>query len=92
MEQILDKASGITLNASYLDHKWGTTLDFDSANFVGMIVEGDDACGPYGCKGMGEPCISNVSAIASAIYNAVGVWMNELPITPQRLLKALGKA
>jgi len=92
MEQILDKASGITLNASYLDHKWGTTLDFDSANHEGMLVVGDDACGPYGCKGMGEPCISNFSAIAQAVYNAVGVWINEPPITPQRLLKALGKA
>ncbi|MDD4230801.1 MAG: xanthine dehydrogenase family protein molybdopterin-binding subunit [Dehalococcoidales bacterium] len=92
MEQIVDKDTGLTVNGSYLDHKWGTSLDFDTAGFSAALVEGDDACGPYGCKGMGEPCISNMSSIASAVYNAIGVWIHQPPITPQKVLKALGKA
>ncbi|MCY3807407.1 MAG: hypothetical protein OXG91_13125, partial [bacterium] len=46
--------------------------------------------GPYGAKGIGE--MSNnaqPAAIATAVYDAVGVWVTELPITPERVLKAL---
>jgi CO/xanthine dehydrogenase Mo-binding subunit len=91
-EHIVDKNTGITLNANQLDHKWPTTLDVDGDNWDVIIVETDDACGPYGCKGIGEPTLNSFGCIANAVYNATGVWVKEVPLTPQRLLKALGKA
>jgi nicotinate dehydrogenase medium molybdopterin subunit len=46
--------------------------------------------GPYGAKGMGEPALAPTApAIANAIYDAVGVRIKELPITPDKVLKAL---
>ena len=46
--------------------------------------------GPYGAKSLGEPpSIGPAPAIANAIYQAVGVRINELPITPDKLLNAL---
>jgi CO/xanthine dehydrogenase Mo-binding subunit len=91
-EHIVDKNTGITLNANQLDHKWPTTLDVDGDNWDVIIVETDDACGPYGCKGIGEPTLNSFGCIANAVYNATGVWVKDVPLTPQRLLKALGKA
>ena len=89
-EQILDMDSGATLNASYLDQKWPTTLDLNSDRHEAIIVESDDACGPYGCKGIGEPCVSNYGAIANAVYNATGKWISNPPMTPAKVLDALG--
>jgi CO/xanthine dehydrogenase Mo-binding subunit len=91
-EHVVDPTTGITLNANQLEHKWPTFLDHDGANEEAIIVETDDACGPYGCKGLGEPAVNSFGCIANAVYNATGVWVTEVPLTPQRLLKALGKA
>ncbi len=55
-----------------------------------IFVETNDPEGPYGAKGVGEPALDPVpAAIANAIYNAVGVRMTRLPITPERLLAAI---
>jgi xanthine dehydrogenase YagR molybdenum-binding subunit len=89
-EQILDMDSGATLNASYLDQKWPTTLDLNSNRHEAIIIESDDACGPYGCKGIGEPSVSNYGAIANAVYNATGKWIGNPPMTPAKVLEALG--
>ncbi|UCE97466.1 MAG: xanthine dehydrogenase family protein molybdopterin-binding subunit [Dehalococcoidia bacterium] len=91
-EHIVDKNTGITLNASQLTHRWPTPLDHDGNVEDVIIVETDDACGPFGCKGIGEPVLNSFGCIANAVYNATGVWVKEAPLTPQRLLKALGKA
>ena len=55
-----------------------------------VIVECASSGGPYGAKGIGE-MTANVPmpAIVSAIHDAVGVWIDELPVTPERLLRAL---
>jgi len=55
-----------------------------------VICECPSACGPYGAKGIGE-ITANVPtpAIASAINNAIGVSINEIPITPEKILRAL---
>jgi len=46
--------------------------------------------GPFGAKGIGEAAINPVpAAIANAIYNATGIWFREMPITPEKVLKAL---
>jgi CO/xanthine dehydrogenase Mo-binding subunit len=94
--QIFEKTNqdviGATINASYLEHKWPTPLDLPTEKYQVFPVETDDACGPFGAKGMGEPVVSNQACIANAIHNATGVWVTTPPITPDKLLKALGKA
>lgn len=89
-EQFLDPETGATLNASYLDQKWPTTLDLHSDRHQAIIIESDDACGPYGCKGIGEPSVSNYGAIANAVYNAIGKRIGNPPITPAKIIEALG--
>ena len=55
-----------------------------------IIVTTDDAYGPFGAKGVGEAVMCpTAAAIANAIYDAVGVRIKELPITPAKVLKAL---
>lgn len=88
---IYDKATGAMLNPNFLDTKFPTTLDFDHRKLQGFLIETDDACGAYGCKGMGEPVVPNYPCISNAVYNAIGKWVS-FPITPQGILEALGKA
>ncbi len=55
-----------------------------------IIIENPSSDGPYGAKGIGEMANnSQPPAIAAAVYDAVGVWITELPITPERVLRAL---
>jgi CO/xanthine dehydrogenase Mo-binding subunit len=55
-----------------------------------LILENPSAGGPYGAKGIGEMANNpQPPAIAAAVYDAVGVWVTELPITPERVLRAL---
>jgi CO/xanthine dehydrogenase Mo-binding subunit len=57
-----------------------------------VIVEVKDPNGPWGARGMGElPYLAVAPAIAAAIHDAAGVWINEFPFTPERVLRALGK-
>jgi CO/xanthine dehydrogenase Mo-binding subunit len=93
-DQVHDQTNGLCVNPSFLDMKVPnpTSLDMDTSNHIGIIVESIDDCGPYGAKGMGEPCISNYGAIANAVYNAIGEWCLEGALLPQKILKALGKA
>jgi CO/xanthine dehydrogenase Mo-binding subunit len=57
-----------------------------------VIVEVNDPNGPWGARGLGElPYLPVAPAIAAAIHDATGVWINELPFTPERVLRALGK-
>jgi CO/xanthine dehydrogenase Mo-binding subunit len=56
------------------------------------IVESNDPNGPYGAKGASETAIlPGAPAIANAVFNAVGIRLNELPITPEKVLAALRK-
>ena len=55
-----------------------------------IMIENPSADGPYGAKGIGEMANNpQPPAIAAAVYDAVGVWVTELPITPERVLRAL---
>ncbi|HKJ37945.1 MAG TPA: xanthine dehydrogenase family protein molybdopterin-binding subunit [Anaerolineales bacterium] len=57
-----------------------------------VLVEVKDPNGPWGARGVGElPYLPVAPAIASAIHDATGVWIDELPLTPERVLRALGK-
>ncbi|MGH3016770.1 MAG: xanthine dehydrogenase family protein molybdopterin-binding subunit [Gaiellaceae bacterium] len=55
-----------------------------------ILIENPSADGPYGAKGCSEMANNpQPPAIAAAVYDAVGVWVTELPITPERVLRAL---
>jgi len=57
-----------------------------------VIVEVPDPNGPWGARGLGElPLLPTAPAIAAAIHDATGVWIDEFPFTPERILRALGK-
>lgn len=55
-----------------------------------VILEYPDAIGPWGARGMAEmPMLPLLPAIAAAIHNATGVWLNSQPFTPDKVVKAL---
>ena len=55
-----------------------------------IIVEEPDPRGPWGVRGMGEmPFIPLAPALVAAVHDATGVWIDELPLTPQRVLYSL---
>lgn len=57
-----------------------------------VIVEVPEPNGPWGARGLGElPLLPVAPAIAAAIHDATGVWVDEFPFTPERILRALGK-
>ena len=57
---------------------------------VPVLLELADINGPFGARGMAEmPLVSLAAAIAIAIHNATGVWLNQQPMTPERVLDAL---
>ena len=60
------------------------------ARFESALIENHDGPGPYGAKGMGESGIVSVApAIGNALYRATGVRIRELPLTPERVWRAL---
>jgi len=62
----------------------------DSADVETAIVEKPEPEGPWGAKGIGEPSIiPTAGAVANAVSNAIGIQMNEIPLTPERVLNAL---
>jgi xanthine dehydrogenase molybdenum-binding subunit len=55
-----------------------------------IIIDEPDPKGPFGAKGVGEPGMVGVApAIANAIYDATGVRIKDLPITPEKVLEVL---
>jgi CO/xanthine dehydrogenase Mo-binding subunit len=84
-------SQGRLLNASLLDYRMPTCLDLPMIDTV--IVEVPNPGHPYGVRGVGEvPIVPPAAAIANAIYRAVGVRMNVLPMSPGRLQDALWQA
>jgi len=58
-----------------------------------VVLERPSGDGPYGAKGPGEMCANpQIPAIANAIFDAVGVRIDTIPITPERILRALKAA
>jgi CO/xanthine dehydrogenase Mo-binding subunit len=57
-----------------------------------IILEYADKIGPFGARGMAEmPFIPLAAAVISALHDATGVWFNDFPVTPERVLRGLGK-
>jgi len=68
-----------------------TVLDIPDA-VESVIIEVAEPNGPFGARGLGElPFLPIAPAIASAVHDATGVWFNEFPLTPERVLRGLGK-
>ena len=80
--------NGKVMNPNFLDYKMLTAKDVP--NIEPIVIETNDPFGPFGAKGIGEPgSVPTAPAIANAIYDAVGVRIKELPITPEKVLAAL---
>jgi xanthine dehydrogenase molybdenum-binding subunit len=76
------------LNSSFLDYRMPTCLDLPMIDTV--IVEVANPTHPYGVRGVGEtPIIPPLAAVANAIYDAIGIRINQLPMSPGRILEAL---
>jgi CO/xanthine dehydrogenase Mo-binding subunit len=89
-EIIYDKATGVPLNFNWVDYHIPTMVDMPDIDPV--LLEVWKGVGEYGACGIGEGTVScTPGAILNAIYNAIGVRVNEIPIKPEKILKALGK-
>ncbi len=87
MEQV-EYRDGRVANPSFLDYKIPTSWDTPPIEVILLQVPSEE--GPYGAKGVGEPCIiPTAPAIANAIHDAVQARIRELPITPEKVLRAL---
>jgi CO/xanthine dehydrogenase Mo-binding subunit len=93
MEHLLfDPESGRIENLGALDYRIVTTKDVP-LEMASLTVENEDGPGPYGAKGTGESgLLSTAPAIASAIRDATGVVVRDLPLTPERIWSALQSA
>jgi 4-hydroxybenzoyl-CoA reductase subunit alpha len=81
---------GRLMNAGLLEYRSASTLE--SPTIEPILVESHDPEGPLGAKEAGEGSLAaTLPAVANAVYDAVGVWINTLPITPEKVLKALEK-
>lgn len=79
---------GQPVNPNWLDYKLPTTRDIPELETV--LIETESPSGPYGAKGLGEMVqLGTSAAIANAVYDAVGVRITSLPITPEKVMNAL---
>ena len=103
IEGAVVQAQGYAISENYLT-KNGQVLTYKLSTYLiptvldipetveSVIVEVPDPIGPWGARGLGElPFLPLVSAITGAIHDATGVWFNEFPLTPERILRGLGK-
>jgi CO/xanthine dehydrogenase Mo-binding subunit len=82
---------GVIKTPSLAEYLIPTAMDFPTTQTI--ILESGTGVGPFGAKGIGEPSLTPAApAVASAVSDAIGVPMRELPITPERVLDALKRA
>jgi len=87
-ELLVDKATGLPLNPNLLDYRPLSIKDAPLAEVV--LIEKAKAYGTFGAHGLGEPPMGPPApAIVNAVYNAVGVWVTDMPLTRDKLLAAL---
>ncbi len=80
--------SGEVMNPNFRDYKIFTAKDV--VPIKAPVIETMDTAGPYGAKGIGEPgCVPTAPAVANAVYDAIGVRIKDLPITPEKVLAAI---
>jgi len=87
-----DPRTGVRLNDNLIGYPILTMLE--AGNFEAPIIEthcGWSAYGLFGCSEAGKAATA-AALLVPAVYNAIGVWIEDTPVTPDKVLKALGKA
>ncbi|MDM7996716.1 MAG: molybdopterin-dependent oxidoreductase [Acidobacteriota bacterium] len=89
-EKVYCPKTGVGLNFDHINYHLGTMNDYPVVKC--FLDETHTGYGTYGAFGIGENIGASMAAItSSAIYNAVGKWILDYPITPDKVLRALGK-
>ncbi len=87
MENMVYK-DGKLINPDFVDYIVPSALDVP--DITPILVEPIEPNGPYGAKGIGEPALNpTMAAITNAIYNATGVRIKALPVSPEKMLTEL---
>lgn len=90
-EIIYDEATGVPLNFNWIDYKIPTMADMPEVEPA--LLEIWRGAGEYGACGIGEGTLTcTPRAVLNAIYNAIGARIDDIPVKPEKVLKALGKA
>lgn len=89
-EEIVLSPEGKVLNPSFMDYKIFCAADMPKLTTI--LVEDPEPTGPFGAKSVAEVAINGPApAIANAVYDAVGIRLRSLPMTGEKVLKALGR-
>jgi aerobic carbon-monoxide dehydrogenase large subunit len=92
-EELLFDASGTMLNPSMVDYQVPTAPEIPLIEAKLHTIESGDPAHPLGNKGIGESGVTPAAAaIANAVYDAIGVPVTSLPLTPEKVLDALDRA
>jgi putative selenate reductase molybdopterin-binding subunit len=87
-EEMLLDDNGRMINPNFLDYKVFSAKDMPKLTTI--LIETEEPLGPYGAKSIAEvPINGPAPAVANAIYHAIGIRFRQLPITPERVLRAL---
>ena len=90
-EDLAIDANGVAQGTNFNSYKLATTLDTPVMD-INLFEEEPPESGPFGAKATGMSGVIGVaSSIANALYDATGVWLDEMPFTPERVLAALKK-
>lgn len=85
---VINKTTGVVESNNFTTYKMLGSIDMPETEII--IIDKPDPKGPYGAKGVGEPATVGIApAIANAIYDAIGVRITTLPITPEKIFAAL---
>ena len=88
---VYDPQTGVMLNGNLLNYKFPTMMDIGSMDNI--LLETGMGYGPYGAVGIGEDVATVLpTVIGPAVHNAIGKWVEGFPVTPDKVLRALGKA
>ncbi len=86
----MEVKDGRVLNPNFHDYYVPTAKDTPKGNIHSIFIESIDPNGPFGAKGIGEPSLNPVpAAVANAVFDAVGVRITDLPLSPHKILKGI---
>lgn len=88
MEEVQFDDKGRILNSNFAEYK--IPMSMDMPELEAIIIESNEPNGPFGMKEVGECAIMpTIPALLNAIYDATGVHVEDLPVTPEKALKAI---
>jgi len=91
LQERVDIREGQVFNPDFLTYRM--PLTHDMPEMVSGMIHSNEPHGPFGAKEVGEGAVSGVmAAVANAVYDAVGVRIKSLPITPAKVFAGLQKA